>query len=108
MIVDDLPLWAAIPAAGLLIVAGIVTLIGSLGLLRLRDFFSRLHGPAMGNTLGTGSVLIASMLVASAFAGRPVLHELLITLFIVMSSPMSAMMLTSAALYRAKARAAPK
>lgn len=104
MMLDDLPLWAAIPAATLLVIAGLTTLIGSIGLLRLPDFFSRIHGPAMGNTIGTGSVLLASMLVASALASRPVLHELLITLFIVMSSPMSVLMLTSAAVYRNKAR----
>jgi multicomponent K+:H+ antiporter subunit G len=104
MTIEDLPLWAAIPAAILLVIAGLTTLIGSIGLLRLPDFFSRIHGPAMGNTIGTGSVLLASMLVASALAARPVFHELLITLFIVMSSPMSAMMLTGAAVYRNKAR----
>ena len=36
------------------------TLIGSLGLLRLRDFYSRLHAPTKATTLGVGSLLIAS------------------------------------------------
>lgn len=104
MIANELPLWALAPAAILLLIAGVTTLVGSLGLLRLPDFFARVHGPAMGNTIGTGSVLIASMLVSSALAGQPVLHEFLITLFIVMSSPMPVMMLTSAALYRNRVR----
>lgn len=99
-----LPLWAALPGVLLLVVGGLVTLIGSLGLLRLPDFFARMHGPSMGNTIGTGCVLIASMLTSSAIAGRPVVHELLITLFIVMSSPVTSMMLMRAALYRNKAR----
>ena len=100
MIETELPLWAAAPAAALLVIGGLLTLIGSLGLLRLPDFFSRMHSPSMGNTLGTGSVLIASMLVSSATAGRPVVHELLITLFIVMSSPVTSMMLMRAAFHR--------
>jgi multicomponent K+:H+ antiporter subunit G len=104
MNVAALPLWAVIPATILLILGGLVTVIGSLGLLRLKDFFARLHGPSMGNTVGTGSVLLASMLISSALAGRPVVHELLITLFIVLSSPVSAMMLMRAALYRNRAR----
>jgi multicomponent K+:H+ antiporter subunit G len=104
MNVAELPSWAAIPAAILLVIGGIVTLIGSLGLLRLPDFFSRMHGPSMGNTVGTGCVLLASMLVTSALAHRPVVHELLITLFIVMSSPVTSMMLMQAALYRNRAR----
>ena len=100
----DLPLWAAAPAAVLLVIGGLLTLIGSVGLLRLPDFFARMHGPSMGNTLGVGCVLIASMLSSSALAGRPVIHELLITLFLVMSSPVTSMMLMSAAFYRNKAR----
>ena len=100
----DLPLWAAAPAAVLLVIGGLLTLIGSVGLLRLPDFFARMHGPSMGNTLGVGCVLIASMLSSSALAGRPVIHELLITLFIVMSSPVTSMMLMSAAVYRNKVR----
>jgi multicomponent K+:H+ antiporter subunit G len=100
----DLPTWAVVPISLLLIVGGIVTLIGSLALLRLKDFFARLHGPSMGNTVGAGCVLLASLLTSSAIAHRPVVHELLITLFIVMSSPVTSMMLVQAALYRNKAR----
>jgi len=96
----QLPLWASVPATLLLIVGGLLALIGSLGLLRLKSFYARMHGPSMGNTLGTGCVLIASMLVASAMAQRPVVHELLITLFIVITSPVTAMLLMRAALYR--------
>ena len=53
----DLPVWVALPAALLLIAGGLLTLIGALGLLRLRDFYSRMHAPTMGTTLGTGCVL---------------------------------------------------
>jgi multicomponent K+:H+ antiporter subunit G len=104
MIAANLPTWAVIPIALLLVIGGLVTLIGSLALLRLKDFFTRLHGPSMGNTIGTGCVLLASMLTSSVLANRPVVHELLITLFILMSSPMTSMMLMRAALYRNRAR----
>jgi multicomponent K+:H+ antiporter subunit G len=49
-------------------------------------------------------VLIASMLVSSVLAGRPVVHELLITLFVVMTAPVTAMLLVRAAVYRGKRR----
>jgi multicomponent K+:H+ antiporter subunit G len=100
----DLPAWAALPAGILLITGGLLVVIGSLGLLRMPDFYARMHPPAMGMTLGTGCVLIASMLVSSAVAGRPVIHELLITLFIVMTTPVSAMTLMTAAIVRTRAR----
>ena len=102
MTVSDLPTWVMLPAAILLIVGGTVTVIGSLGLLRLSPFYARMHGPSMGNTLGTGCVLLASMLVSSALAHRPVVHEILITVFIVITSPMSAMLLMRAAVSRTK------
>jgi len=99
-----LPLWVTIPGTVLLVLGGLATLVGSLGLLRLRDFFSRMHGPSMTNTVAAGATLIASMLVSSAVTGRPIIHELLITLFVSMSAPITAIMLLQAALYRNKAR----
>ena len=100
----DLPIWAALPAALFLIAGGCLTLIGALGLLRLRDFYSRMHAPTMGTTLGTGCVLIASMLVSSALLGRPVLHEVLLALFLVITTPITAILLMRAAIYRGDTR----
>jgi len=105
MTATDLPLWASVPAIILLVGGGLLTLIGSFGLLRLRSFYDRMHGPSLGNTLGTGCVLIASMLVASATAQRPIVHEILISVFLVITSPVTAMMLMQAALYRGSVHA---
>lgn len=96
----SLPLWALIPATILLFAGGLLTVIGSLGLLRLHSFYDRMHPPTMGTTLGTGCVLIASMIVSSALLHRPVIHELLITLFVVMTAPVTAMLLMRAAVAR--------
>jgi multicomponent K+:H+ antiporter subunit G len=101
---EELPTWATLPAAILLIIGGLLTVIGSLGLLRLKHFYARMHGPSMGNTLGTGCVLVASFLIASALAHRPILHEILITVFIVTTSPMTAMLMMRAAVHRSSAR----
>jgi len=102
----ELPLWAAVPASILLVASGLLTVTGSLGLLRLPSFQARMHGPSMGNTLGCGCMLFASMFVSSAIAGRPVLHEFLITAFVVMTSPATAMLLMRASIYRARSRGA--
>jgi multicomponent K+:H+ antiporter subunit G len=98
------PLWVTIPGTVLLATAGLVTVIGSVGLLRFQDFFARMHGPSMGATVGAGAVLITSMLTSSALLGRPIIHELLITLFVVISTPVTSVILLQAALYRNKAR----
>jgi len=104
MTLETLPAWAAIPAALLLILGGLCTAIGSLGLARLGTFFQRMHGPSMGNTLGTGCVLFASVLVSSTLANRLVIHEILITVFIVITAPMTAMLLMRAAVYRSNSK----
>jgi len=100
-VTGDLPLWVTIPGTLLLVTGGLVTLIGALGLWRLPDFYARMHGPSMGTTIGTATVLFASLLVSSATSGRPVVHELLITMLVLMSAPVSSMMLLQAALHRA-------
>lgn len=100
MTMSEMPLWVTVPGTLLLVIGGLVTLIGSLGLLRLPDLYARMHGPSMGTTIGTASVLLVSLLVSSAASERPVIHELLITMLVVMSAPVSSMMLLKAALYR--------
>ena len=100
MTLTVLPLWASIPAAILLIVGGLFALIGAIGLLRFPDFYTRMHPPTMGTTLGTGCVLVSSMLVSAAVLHRPVVHELVITLLIVLTTPITAMLLMRAAVHR--------
>jgi multicomponent K+:H+ antiporter subunit G len=104
---STLPAWAAVPAAILLIAAGLLAVIGALGFARLPEFFMRMHPPTMASTLGAGCVLLASILVSSAVEGRPVVHALLITVFLVMTTPVTAMLLARAALYRGARRALP-
>lgn len=97
---ETLPLWASIPVVFLLILGGLIVLIGALGLLRLPNFYQRIHGPAITITIGAGSILIASMLYFSGLQSRPVVHELLITLFVFLTAPVTSMLIMRAAVYR--------
>lgn len=81
----------------LLVGAGFA-LVGSIGLLRLPDFFSRLHGPTKSTTLGVGGMLVASAVHFSAGPGTS-LHELLVTMFLFMTAPVSAHLMCKAALH---------
>ena len=91
-------------AAGLLILLGaLLALGGSIGLVRLRTFYERVHPPTMGTTLGTGLILIGSILHFSALEGRPVLHEILIGIFMTVNTPVTYMLLVRAALHRDQA-----
>ena len=84
----------------LLILAGAAfTFIGSLGLARLPDFYTRLHGPTKATTLGVGSLLIASAVYFSTRGAGISLHEVLVTLFLFITAPASAHLLSKAALH---------
>jgi multicomponent K+:H+ antiporter subunit G len=96
----DLPGWAALATSLLLLLGTGLTLIGSVGLLRLGSFYDRIHAPTLGTTLGIGCVLAASMLFFSVLQTRPVLHEVLIAACMVVTTPISLMLLSRAALYR--------
>jgi multicomponent K+:H+ antiporter subunit G len=94
-------------AAVLLLVAAVFLLVGAIGLVRLPDFYMRLHGPTKASTLGVGSILLASMIV-SATHGRAGFAELLITLFVFLTAPVSANVMAQAALHlRLPGRAMP-
>jgi multicomponent K+:H+ antiporter subunit G len=84
--------------AALLLVSAFFTLVGAIGMIRLPDFFMRLHAPTKASTLGLGGILIASMVVAAA-QGRAGFAELLITLFVFVTAPVSANLLAQAALH---------
>jgi multicomponent K+:H+ antiporter subunit G len=92
-------LWAILTAAFLLAGAALA-LIGSLGLLRLRGFYERVHAPTLGTTLATVCIAIASMIYFSALGSRLVVHELLIVIFGVLTTPISLMVLVRAAVFR--------
>lgn len=97
---ETLPLWIEVPISLLLLAGGAFTLLGSIGLTRLRDFLMRVHAPTKVSTLGIGLLLIASMLLTLFGGGRIAVHELLITLFLFMTAPISAHLLVRAALKR--------
>ena len=86
---SDLPAWVAILTSVLVLLGAGLTLIGVVGLLRLKTFYARVHAPTLGTTLGIGCVLLASMLYFSALQSRPVLHEVLIAIFVTITTPIS-------------------
>lgn len=96
----ELPLWAALLTAFFLILGAGLTLLGAIGLLQFQSFYERIHAPTLGTTWGAGSILIASMICFSVLQSRPVLHEILIAVFIVVTTPVSLMLLARSALFR--------
>ena len=82
-----------------LLFGGCFVLLGSFGLLRLPDFYTRLHAPTKATTLGLAGLLIASMIYFFVTGQGVVVHELLITLFLLITAPVSAHMMAKTALH---------
>jgi multicomponent K+:H+ antiporter subunit G len=90
-------LLAEILVSLLILVGGGFALLGSVGLARLPEFFMRLHGPTKATTLGVGSVVLAALLHGGPGEGGG-LRELAITLFLFITAPVTAHLLSKAAL----------
>jgi multicomponent K+:H+ antiporter subunit G len=75
-------------------------LIGSIGLLRFPDVFTRLHGPTKATTLGVGGVLLGTILFLVLRGETGAIRELLITVFLFLTAPVSAHLIAKAALHR--------
>ncbi|NTT86874.1 monovalent cation/H(+) antiporter subunit G [Tabrizicola fusiformis] len=100
---DTLSLWVAVPVGLLLVLGSTLTLLGTVGLVQLKSFYDRLHAPTLGTSWGTAGVLLASILLFSALDGRAVLHELVIGIFLLITTPVTLMLLGRAALHRDRA-----
>lgn len=93
-------LFAEILIASSLVIAGLFGLVGSYGLIKLPDPMTRLHAPTKATTLGVGGVLIASMIYFLVFGNGLSFHELLITLFLFLTAPITANFIAKTHLHR--------
>jgi multicomponent K+:H+ antiporter subunit G len=97
---ETLPVWIAVPAALLLVLGSTLTLLGAFGLVHLKSFYDRIHAPTLGTSWGTAAILLASMLTWSWAQDRVFLHELVIGLCVMVTTPVTLMFLGRAALHR--------
>lgn len=88
-----------IALASLLAIGSGFVLVGSFGLVKLSEFFKRLHGPTKATTLGVGCILIASIAHHGWLGDGLGLREILITVFLFITAPVSAHLMSRAALH---------
>jgi multicomponent K+:H+ antiporter subunit G len=89
-------------SASFIVLGSVFLFVGSFGLAKLPDTMRRLHGPTKATTLGIGSLLIASMIYFVLLREASGIHELLITLFLFLTAPVSANMVAKAYIFRKK------
>ena len=99
------PFWVEATVAVLLIFSGMLALTGAVGLLRLKDFFQRMHPVTLGATLGTWCACAASMAYFSALLSRPVIHAWLIPILLSITVPITTLLLARATLFRRRGSA---
>lgn len=99
----ELPLWLELSTAALLITSSLFALIGAIGLVRLKDYFQRMHPPALASTIAAWCVSLASILYFSWLKQSPVLHAWLIPILLSITVPVTTLLLARAALFRKRA-----
>ena len=99
---NALPMWAQAVVAALLVCSGLLVLASALGFLRLRDFFLRMHPPALAYTLASWCVAGAWILHFSLQSGRLVLFPLAIPLLLAITVPVTTVLLARVALFRGR------
>ncbi|WP_036301674.1 Na+/H+ antiporter subunit G [Methylotenera sp. L2L1] len=92
-------IWVECLISFLILVGASFTLLGSIGLARLPDFFMRVHGPTKTTTLGVGTMVVASAIYFSVTGDGISLREIIATVFLFITAPVSAHLLTKAALH---------
>ena len=74
------------------------TFLGAFALIKLPTFFQRIHGPTKASTLGVGCLLACSVLYHWQYGSGFHPRELLITVFLFLTAPVAAHMMSKAAL----------
>lgn len=100
---ETLPPWLMLPVAALLVLGSTLTLLGAFGLFHLQSFYDRLHAPTLGTSWGAAAILQASILSWSWVPDRAFLHEVVIGICIMVTTPITLMFLGRAALHRDRA-----
>ncbi len=83
----------------LLLLGGCFILVGSIGLVKMPDFFMRLHGPTKATTLGMALLLTAAMIYFSTTEVGLSVKEILISLFLILTAPISGYMMIKTAIH---------
>jgi multicomponent K+:H+ antiporter subunit G len=97
---NGVPLWAELVVAALLVLSGVFVVLAAIGVLCLRDFFLRMHPPALAYTFGSWSVTLASVLYFSMLKSKPMLQTWLIIILLSITVPVTTLLLARVALFR--------
>jgi multicomponent K+:H+ antiporter subunit G len=91
---------AELLVSALIVLGSAFALIGSWGLVRLPSLMERLHGPTKATTLGLGAMLVSSVIYFQLIRGEWTTHEMLVSVFLFITAPISANLIAKVHLHR--------
>ncbi|QDH33610.1 Na+/H+ antiporter subunit G [Porphyrobacter sp. YT40] len=97
---SDAPFLVELLVSALIVLGASFALIGSWGMVRLPSLMERLHGPTKATTLGLGAMLVASVAWFQLAEGVWTTHEILVSVFLFVTAPISANMIAKVHLHR--------
>lgn len=100
---SEVPFWVEVVVAVLLVLSGLFVLVSAIGFLALKDFFLRMHPPALAYTLGSWCVAGAGIVYFTAVESRPVAHPWIIVVLLAITVPVTTVLLARVALFRRRA-----
>src|SRR5690606_2705891 len=89
----ELPTMVAVIVGVMVLFGALITLLGTLGLLRLKTFYDRVHPPTLGLTMGSASILLGSIICFTVLGTRAAVHEVLVLVFATVTTPVTMMLL---------------
>lgn len=104
----DLHPLAAVLVGVLVLFGATFTLIGTVGLLRLKTFYDRIHPPTLGLSMGAASLVLATIIAFAGKAAGPVINVVLVLVLVTLTTPVTMMLLARAALFRDRSKAFDK
>lgn len=99
---DTVPLWVELLVGVLLLTSALFTVAAAMGLVRLKDFFQRMHPPALVSTWAAWCVTLASIVYFTALSEKLQLHVWLIIILLSITVPVTSILLGRAALFRGR------
>lgn len=97
---EDFPLWLSVIIVLFLLFGSGLTLIGAIGLCRAKSFYNRLHMPTLGTSFGVSGIIVASIIYSTLSGHQLISHSILLAIFIIVTTPVTLMMLSRAAMQR--------
>jgi multicomponent K+:H+ antiporter subunit G len=94
------PAWADVATALLVVLGGVSALVGSVGLVKLRTFFQRVHAPTLAYTSATWSLTLATIVQVSFARDQVFVHALVVTVLLALTAPVTTIFLMRASLFR--------